>query len=36
MNKSESRYFNTAVKIDKALISLLDKKAFDFITVKEI
>lgn len=36
MNKSESRYFNTAVKMDKALISLLDKKAFDFITVKEI
>lgn len=36
MNKSESRYFNTAVKMDKALINLLDKKAFDFITVKEI
>ncbi len=36
MNKSESKYFNTAVKMDKALISLLDKKAFDFITVKEI
>ncbi len=36
MNKSESKYFNTAVKMDKALIKLLDKKAFDFITVKEI
>ncbi len=36
MNKSESKYFNTAIKMDKALISLLDEKAFDYITVKEI
>lgn len=36
MNKSESKYFNTAIKMDKALIKLLDKKDFDFITVKEI
>ena len=36
MNKSESKYFNTAIKMDKALIKLLNKKDFDFITVKEI
>ncbi len=36
MNKSESKYFNTAVKMDLALISLLKKKSFQFITVSEI
>lgn len=36
MNKSESKYFNTAVRMDEALISLLEKKDFDYITVKEI
>ena len=36
MNKSESKYFNTAIKMDLALISLLKKKAFDYITVSEI
>ncbi len=36
MNKSESKYFRTAVKMDLALISLLDKKPFDYITVREI
>ncbi len=36
MNKNESRYFNTAVKMDEALISLLEKKEFEYITVKEI
>ncbi len=36
MNKNESKYFNTAVKMDEALISLLEKKAFEYITVKEI
>ena len=36
MNKSESKYFNTATKMDLALISLLKKKAFDYITVSEI
>lgn len=36
MNKSESKYFNTAVKMDLALISLLKKKSFDYITVSEI
>ena len=36
MNKSESKYFNTAIKMDLALISLLKKKSFDYITVSEI
>ena len=36
MNKSKSKYFNTATKMDLALISLLKKKPFDFITVSEI
>lgn len=36
MNKSESKYFNTAVKMDKALVSLLEKKEFAYITVSEI
>lgn len=36
MNKSEGKYFNTAAKMDLALISLLKKKPFDYITVSEI
>lgn len=36
MNKSESKYFNTAVKMDLALISLLRKKPLEYITVSEI
>ncbi len=36
MNKNESKYFNTAVKMDEALISLLEKKDIEYITVKEI
>lgn len=36
MNKSESKYFNTAVRMDEALISLLEKKEFEFVTIKEI
>ena len=36
MNKSESKYFNTAVKMDQALIALLEKKEFAYITVSEI
>lgn len=36
MNKNESKYFNTAVKMDKALIDLLEKKDFEYITIKEI
>ena len=36
VNKSESKYFNTAVRFDKALLSLLEKKPFAYITVSEI
>ena len=36
MNKSESKYYNTACLMDEALILLLEKKDFEFITVKEI
>lgn len=36
MNKSESKYYNTALKIDQAFIEILNKKDFEYITVKEI
>lgn len=36
MNKNESKYFNTARKMDEALITLLEKKDFAYITIKEI
>lgn len=36
MNKAESKYFNTAVRFDKALLSLLEKKPFEYITISEI
>lgn len=36
MNKNESKYFNTAIKMDEALLVLLEKKDFSYITVKEI
>ncbi|MFR8317069.1 MAG: TetR/AcrR family transcriptional regulator [Catenibacillus sp.] len=36
MNKNESKYFNTAVKMDEAFLELLEKKDFSYITVKEI
>ena len=36
MNGNESKYFNTARLMDEALLRLLEKKDFDFITVKEI
>ncbi len=36
MNKNESKYFNTAIKMDEALIALLEKKDFEYITIKEI
>ncbi len=36
MNKSESKYFHTACLMDEALLLLLDKKEFKYITVKEI
>lgn len=36
MNRNESKYFHTAIKMDEALILLLEKKDFEYITVKEI
>lgn len=36
MNKSESKYFNTALRMDEALIALLENKDLEYITVKEI
>lgn len=36
MNKSESKYFNTAVRMDEAFLALLEKKSFAYITVKEL
>jgi len=36
MNKNESKYFNTAIKMDEALVTLLEKKDFEYITIKEI
>lgn len=35
-NKSQTKYRNTARLMDEALIRLLEKKDFDYITVKEI
>ena len=36
MNKAESKYFNTAVRFDKALLSLLEKKTFEYVTIREL
>ena len=36
MNKSEKKYYNTACLMNQALIELLNKKEYEFITVKEI
>lgn len=36
MNKNESKYFRSAEKMHNALITLLNKKDFELITVKEI
>ena len=36
MNKNESKYFNTAKKMNDALIALLETKEFEYITIKEI
>ena len=36
MNKSESKYYNTALLMNQALVELLNKKDYEFITVKEI
>lgn len=36
MNKSESKYFATAAKMDNAFLELIENKDFAYITVKEI
>lgn len=36
MNKNESKYFNTAKKMNDALVALLEKKEFEYISIKEI
>lgn len=36
MNRSESKYFNTALRMDDALVSLLEEKSLEYVTVKEI
>ncbi len=36
MNKAESKYFHTAVKMDEAFLRRLNDKEFEYITVKEI
>lgn len=36
MNKSENKYFNTAIKMDISFLELLEEKDFEYITVKEI
>lgn len=36
MNKNESKYFNTALLMDEALLCLLEKKEYEFISVKEV
>lgn len=36
MNKSESKFYNTALLMNQALIELLNRKNYEFITIKEI
>ena len=36
MNRSESKYFATAARMDEAFLELLEKKDFTYITAKEI
>ena len=36
LNRSESKYFNTALRMDDALVSLLEEKSLEYVTVKEI
>lgn len=36
MNKNETKYQNTARLMDEALLRLLEKKEYEFVTVKEI
>ncbi|MCD8149684.1 MAG: TetR/AcrR family transcriptional regulator [Clostridiales bacterium] len=36
MNKFESKYYDTAVRMVKAFLDILETKDFEYITVKEI
>lgn len=36
MNKNESKYFRTVEKMNKALLEILEKKEFAYVTVKEL
>lgn len=36
MNRSESKYFHAAARMDEALLALLETKDLAYITVKEI
>lgn len=36
MNRKESKYFQTAKKMDEALVQLLEKKEFAYINIKEL
>ncbi|MCD7856819.1 MAG: TetR/AcrR family transcriptional regulator [Clostridiales bacterium] len=36
MTKSESKYFNTARRMDEAFLALMEQKEFEYITVTEI
>ena len=36
MNKTQSRYYATAARMDEALIACLEKKDLEYITVKEL
>lgn len=36
MNKHESKYFQTALLMDEAFVLLLEKKDFEYITIKEV
>lgn len=36
MNRSESKYYNTACLMDEAFLLILEKKDFEYITVKEV
>ncbi|MCD7797111.1 MAG: TetR/AcrR family transcriptional regulator [Clostridiales bacterium] len=36
MTKAQSKYFDTARKMDNAFLELMEKKSFEYITVTEI
>lgn len=36
MTKAESKYFNTAKRMDEAFLNLVERKDFDYITITEI